>query len=326
MKIFFVSSSQSILADDDSMILQAIKADLLLLPAMQEVMYPDLADVLLIQEKSSFKNFRYINTVLQDPFLSNYYHKTFTINTDDCATGILRGLYTSLPQSRFDSQYYAAVPFFDYPNELVFSHNQPNIDPTYLAGWRGNTKSSKIRSKILQVLRGLPQFSVATTDSWLNHPPQEKLDYVNLIVNAKFSLCPTGWAAVSFRIYESMALGRCPVIIADTFVPPPGPAWQDFALFLPENEVENLPVFLLAHESSYKFRGALALDEWQRYFGPDVIRDYYAQALYRLFCAGTELDKEAELKRWSSWKLYWSNEWTLPQRVLNAAKKLLRRD
>lgn len=323
MKILFVNSNQSTLADSESRILSGIKSELLSIPAMEETVYADLADVILIQEKNSFKNFRYIDTILKDPILANYYHKTFTINTDDCATGILRGLYTSLPKSRFNSQHYAIVPFFEYPNELVFLDNHLPVQPYFLASWRGNTKSSKIRIKLLRLLQGLTQYSITTTDSWLNHSIKEKKEYIDLVLNAKFSLCPSGWAAVSFRIYESMALGRCPVIIADAFVPPEGPDWKSFALFLPEKDIKNLPAYLLAYESSYKQRGELAFINWQKYFSQDVIKKYYAQALHRLFCAGTEPSKEVEMRRWTSWHLYWSNEWTIPQRILNKAKAFI---
>ena len=176
---------------------------------------------------------------------------------------------------------------------------------------------------MIAALRNNSKFALATTDSWLNHGTGEKQDYISLIINAKFSLCPSGWAAVSFRIYESMALGRCPVILADDFVPPSGPEWEKLALFLKEKELDNLPSFLLQHDQEYKILGEKAFDAWTTYFGPHVIKKYYAQSLHSLICNSQVLSREVELTRWLSWKLFWSNKWTIPQRVMNKIQKMI---
>lgn len=121
MKIYYVLGSMSELADPESKVLQSVKQEFLLFPTVEEATSLNSADVILIQEKVSFKNFRYINELLADPLIAKYYHKIFTINSDDCATGLLRGVYTSLPKSRFNPKLCTPVPYFDYPNELVFS-------------------------------------------------------------------------------------------------------------------------------------------------------------------------------------------------------------
>ena len=117
MKIFFVDANWSALADGESRMLHRVKDILLRKEAVKEVSSPELADVILLQEKGSFKDFRYIHKLLQDPVISRFTEKVFTINSDDCATGLLRGLYTSLPRSRFNSRIHSSVPYMDYPNE-----------------------------------------------------------------------------------------------------------------------------------------------------------------------------------------------------------------
>jgi hypothetical protein len=321
MKIFFITRSHSELADGNSTILQSIKATLLGYPDLEEVKSLNEADVLLIQENNSYKNFNYITSILKDPVLSNHYHKVFTTNTDDCATGLFRGLYTSLPKSRFNPHLYAAVPYFEYPNELVFT-KKSHAAPHYLASWRGNTKSNGVRLKLFQALLSKPAIRLEKTHSWLNHSSAEKETYVELIQQAKLSLCPAGWAPVSFRIYESMALGRCPVIIADNFVPPAGPNWMEFALFFPEKNVANLYPFLLQHEESYRILGKKAKEEWNSFFSHEKIKEYYAKSLYSLLTSNNAYSQDAELKRWRSFSFYWSNKWTVPQRAFNKLQKL----
>src|SRR6185312_2738070 len=130
--------------------------------------------------------------------------------------------YTSLPKNRYNPEIHSILPYLSLPNELILD-KESKIAPTFLATWRGNTKSNRIRKKVSKLYSDDPAFDIQSTKSWFNHSFEEKLLYKNSLINAKFSLCPAGWAPVTFRIYESMAAGRCPVIIADQFVPPTGP-------------------------------------------------------------------------------------------------------
>ena len=322
MKVFFLNNSISNLADEQSEMLEKIRPRLLLHDGIEEVFNPQKADVFIIQEKRSFKNFRYIKELLRDPLISKNAGKVFTINSDDCATGLLRGLYTSIPRTRFNPGLHVSVPYMEFPNELVYSNLKRNDTPQFLAGWRGNPKSSGLRKKLFQTFQNTPDFCLENTPSWLNHSLEEKGIYVDLILNAKFSLCPTGWAPVSFRIYESMALGRCPVIMADKFVPPIGPEWEEFALFLPEKKIKHLHGFLLEHEKKWSFLGRKAFEAWNGYFNSEAIVEYYAQSLINLVETTSFNSPEREFKRWNSLQIYWSNKWTIPQRAVNKIRIL----
>lgn len=310
------------LSDPDAKILYRTKNELLLLTGVEEVFSPYNADAIIIQEINSFKNFRYISELLEDPIISKYPEKIFTINTDDCATGLLKGIYTCLPGSRFNAEIYKSVPYMEFPNEFVFANYSNDPEPTYLASWRGNTKSNKIRSKMIELFQDNDRLCLESTDSWLNHNPHEKKDYVNLIRKSKFSLCPAGWAPVSFRIYESMALGKCPVIIADQFVSPTGPNWKEFALFFPENEIRNLSTFLLKNEYRADELGKKAFAAWKKYFNEEHISQYYGDSLISLIRSTPKVSKKKELARWTSLKLQWNNKWTLSQRAVNKIKKI----
>lgn len=321
MKIFFVDERDSELADRDGEMLSGVKEALMREKTMSEATSPALADVILIQEKISYKDFRYIDKLVRDPVVGRFMEKVYTLNGDDCATGLLRGLYTSLPRKRFNSAIHAVVPFMKYPNELVVARKKVKAKPFLLAGWRGNTMSNRLRSKMITALGPGPEFCCETTDSWMNHPPDEKETYVRLILNSKFSLCPAGWAPVTFRIYESMALGRCPVIIADEFVPPIGPDWNEFAIFYPEKDVAGLAEFLRRNEHMYEGLGRKAYQVWSNYFAPSVLPNYYAQALLQLVRNAPATDVYTEMKRWKSPAFYWSNKWTLSQRVMNKVSR-----
>lgn len=321
MKIFFITKQYSNLADDQSLILENIKIALLKYDFIKETLNPNEADALIIQEKISFKDFRYIKELLKDSFIVRYLPKIFTFNGDDCATTLLRGLYTSVPKSRLSPKYNSSVPFGNYYNELVFSGHHDEVKPIYLAGWRGNSFSNSIRKKMATVIESKTDCKIELTESWLNHEKDEKNEFVNLILESKFSLCPGGWAPTSYRIYESMALGRCPVIIADNFAPPQGPNWNEFALFFPERKIKKLHLFLLEHEPLYMKLGLKAKEAWNNFFRLEIIADYYAKSLIEIISSSPECSMKTEIKRWNSLKFYWNNNWTLPQRVSNKIKQ-----
>jgi len=323
MNLFFATKKNSSLSDDLSLTLQRVKEALLSNYSIKETFDPEVADAIILQEQNSFKNFNYVELMMRDELLSKYAHKVFTINDDDCATGLLRGLYTSLPRFRFNPSLHVAVPYMHYPNEYVFSNFGDQIKPCYLASWRGNTKSNSIRRKLVNQLDLKAGILLEQTDSWLNHDSLEKIAYVTVIKNAKFSLCPAGWAPVSFRIYESMALGRCPVIIADQYVRPIGPSWNKCALFFRERDLDCLDSFLRINESDYEKLGSNAFVEWERHFSPNKIAGYYANSLYTLIANSQNLNLEKEMHRWKSLQVFWNNNWTLPQRMINKAKRIM---
>lgn len=321
MKIFFADRQASALADEQSLSLYRTKQALLKFESIEEVQGPEQADIIIIQEQNSFKNFRYINDLLSDPLFIKYADRIFTINDDDCATGLLKGVYTSLPRYRFDENIHVAVPYMHFPNEQVFMPQQ-KFEPKLLASWRGNIKSNALRPRMFADLADRPGIIVQKTSSWLNHKEEEKADYVNLILNARFSICPAGWAPVSFRIYESMALGRCPVILADNFVPPDGPDWKSFALFFPEKKTNELYNHLVLKEEESLKLGQNAQENWETYFSDDRINEYYARALISILNNKRTSTNEEEFRRWKSVRLQWINEWTVPQRIINKAKRL----
>lgn len=324
MKLFFVNRSLSSLSDSRAQILHLIKSILLTNKDVEEVSDPEHSDAIIIQEENSFKNFHYIKRLQEDHLISAFPEKVFTINSDDCATGLLKGLYTCLPKLRFNNSIYTSVPYLEFPNNLIFEERSNNVIQRYLGSWRGNTKSNNLRAKMVRQLETNSEYCIERTESWLNHNRQEKEKYINTILSAKFSLCPAGWTHASFRIYESMALGRCPVIIADGFVPPEGPSWDEFAFFFPEKNINHLSSFLASNEHLALDFGKNAFNAWQKYFSPNLISEYYANALLSLIRTTPKSSKELEMKRWKSLRLHWSNNWTVPQRAWNKLDRLIK--
>src|SRR5438309_4407785 len=114
-----------------------------------------------------------------------------------------------------------------------FEHHVP-----YLVRFMGSARNSPVREK-LAALRHSRSFFQNTSDDFnriLHHQMdvRERLDYdrryAELAKASKFILCPRGLSASSIRLFETMRMGRVPVILSDDWLPPLGPRWNDFAI------------------------------------------------------------------------------------------------
>lgn len=322
IKLSFLTRQECALADERNRILTQVEAELVRRPSIERAASLEEADAVIIQEAVSSKNWRHVETLLRDPIVGRYPEKIYTINADDSATGLLRGIYTSLRKRRFDPAYHRAMPYSLYQNEVVLDPPKDAIEaPAYLASWRGNHRSSRVRSRLLQgKLFRNPRFKLESTNSWMNHTQAEKEYYVRVMLGAKFSLCPAGWAPGSYRIYESMALRRSPVILADEYVTPTGTDWSKFSLTVAENATEDLPKLLESIEAEAEARGELAHAEWTRLFSPEKVYSFCADALLECIQSRT---REEEVARWKSIRMRWANQWTPPQRAWRKLGRVL---
>jgi len=329
MKLCFLTPADTPLASSDTQLLDALRVELLQRPGVVEVKNAEAADALILHEPWAFREWRYIDRLVADPVVGRFAYKVFTVNTDDAASGLLRGVYTCLRRSRFDPMLHAAVPFLDQPNaDVAAMAGTPRPPARLLATWRGNTKSNrKLRQGLIDRYGGSPDFQVESTDSWLNHDPEEQRHYVELLRSGKFSLCPGGWAPASMRIFESMALGVAPVLIADEFVEPKGPDWAAIALRVPEAELSSLQAHLESRADEHLAIGERAAQAWQAHFRYDRLMGYYADALLTLI-QGNAKDgsMETEITRWRSAHMARLNGWTLPQRIANKLRRMVEKD
>jgi glycosyltransferase involved in cell wall biosynthesis len=142
-------------------------------------------------------------------------------------------------------------------------------------------KDSFVREDILLTATTRNRFSANPNDPQLKQP---QLDFIDAILDAKFSLCPRGNGVASYRLQESLALGRAPVIISDDWVPVSDLDWERFAIFVREREISNLPAILREHEARWKEMGDRALEAYESFFSRETFAanalDHIA-AIYR---------------------------------------------
>ena len=326
LKLWFLEPKDTTLASPDLSFMSLLKAEMLGRLGHAEARSPEEADALLLQEPWDFREWRYIDRLEADPIVGRFAHKVFTINNDDAASGLLRGVYSCLPAHRTDDALHAVVPFIRKPNDIVLQRvSQPRPPAQYLAAWFGNPQSSKVRRKLYTRYSESTSLRLMTTASWMQYGSDERVLYADMLHAGKFALCPSGWAPATLRFYEALAMGVAPVVVADGIELPKGPNWGDFVIHVPEAELGRLEALIEPYAARYREMGDLARAAWLKYFSPDQMVPYYAQALLRCIHAARrdEGSVAKEVARWRSTKMYWDNHWTLPQRVVNKVERLI---
>lgn len=64
--------------------------------------------------------------------------------------------------------------------------------------------------------------------------------YNEILLNSRFSLCPSGTGPNSIRFWESLAIGTIPILLSDTLELPHHELWEDSIIRVEENDIDNL--------------------------------------------------------------------------------------
>jgi hypothetical protein len=236
---------------------------------------PEEADVVLLTDVVFDGAFA--RRLVGDSFFRTFWDKLFLHSEEGMAFRVLPGVYTSMPRSRLDRWTARAIGYPCWsgalnPLVLEFSSIRSKRTPDLLYSYMGRS-SHPIRRRLLKGAHDPRTTHIQDTTGRYEHRPggaPEKEDfqsaYVEVATRSKFAICPRGWATSSIRLYEMMALGVAPVIIGDRWTPPLGPAWEDFACFIPERSVQHIPEILAVEEDSWETRGHGARRAWDEFF------------------------------------------------------------
>ena len=74
--------------------------------------------------------------------------------------------------------------------------------------------------------------------------------YNKLLLDSRFSLCPSGSGPNSIRLWESLAIGSIPIIIADTLELPNHELWDKSILRIKESDISKIPELLSTIDES----------------------------------------------------------------------------
>ena len=235
---------------------------------------PREADIILFAEIDVG---RFSKDVLRHPYMKHFRPKCFMFTTDWRAIPFLPGVYTAVEKRWYSPR--RVRPGF-YPscliNPLIKFEPGPGRDLLY--SFMGDVQTAPVRRVLarLEHPRGLCVDTSRESQSviWEWSAEQRAVfwkRYVEMIKRSQFVLCPRGVAPSSIRLFETMCVGRVPVILADEWVPPQGPRWENFSIQISERNARSVPRILEEKEADALEMGLAARNEWEEYFSPEVV-------------------------------------------------------
>lgn len=237
---------------------------------------PAEADLIVMCEPTQLSQQIWAPRLRAHPLVRTHPEKIYVASEEDSPLGFFPGIYCSLPKPNFDPRLHRTWIYRGTLNPFIAAHPLKAVEPALLGIFNG-AASHPVRTRLLALAPSLAakgiQVSETQTCKFNANPTDpalrpEQLSYIKNILGAKFSLCPRGTGTGSFRLQESMALGRAPVIISDAWVPVKGPDFRTCAIFVREAELARLPAILRAHEPRWREMGRCAQAVWTEYFDP----------------------------------------------------------
>ncbi len=223
---------------------------------------------------------RLVDALLHDPSIRTHWSKVFIHSEEARPFRLVPGLYTSLPRRSGDEDFARAIGYPCWtPNAMNLCIDQnaeqpPARDPDLLYSFVGR-RSHGVRDRLFGISHRSDTTHVVDSTTMYRHfagdattPGDAQRRYVDIALRSRFALCPRGWATSTLRLYEMMALGVAPVVLADRWVPPRGPDWERCAVFVPERRVTDLPRILEERRDEWRTLGNAAFEAFREYFAP----------------------------------------------------------
>jgi hypothetical protein len=280
----------------------------------QQASAPAQADVIVFFEPNYHKDKKYPRLLLSNPLVREFPNKCFTVDYEDGPIGFLPGVYVGMPRSRMDHLRFRAGCYMGQYNTLTTQMaDQRHRPPELLFSFRGSA-SSEVRKQLFNSNIAINDGVIKQTFAWFDHSEDDKHAYVKEILNSKFVLCPRGLSTVSIRLFETMELGRVPVILSDDWVQPDGPSWPQFSLRLSESRMQELPDLLREYEPYAAEMGQLARLAWEEWFSPKMRGVRTLEYIEDIARQRPVQHNEAAIQaHWLSTTFAWKQGWTPPQ-------------
>lgn len=316
MKFWFTTTAEEGKFREDSAFVSEMTARVTACPQNHYVpaQSPADADIILYFEPNYLKDAGYARLLLKDPVIRSYPNKCFAVDYYDYPIGFMPGIYVGIPQGGFDPCRFRAGCYMGQYNAMTTAlAEQRGRTPHLLYSFRGSA-SHPMRTRLFAAAIASPDGPVTQTYPWFTHSESEKQSYAEEMLDSKFILCPRGQSTTSIRLFETMEMGRVPVIISDDWVPPEGPSWPLFSLRIAESRVKELPDLLRGYEPYAIEMGEQARLAWEQWFSPEtrVIRTLgYAESIMRQ--RPSDHDEAAFQSQWLSTAFAWKNGWTPAQ-------------
>lgn len=209
--------------------------------------------------------------------------RTYVYSQDDFPIRWAPGMYASLPAARAGSTctggFYVAHHHREPGGLTDDLEGARDLETDVLWSFVGTLSNDPLRERLrtIEDPRGLVQdtqrFSDEVRWGWqTTHGAEGRTAfsrYADMLGRSSFVLCPRGRGAGSIRLFETMQVGRCPVVISDDWLPPPFLDWGSCSIRVPESQVHDLPRILREREQDSAALGREARLVWERFFSTE---------------------------------------------------------
>lgn len=220
----------------------------------------------------------YFERVRRHPLVRSSRDKCFLFCANPFVIPFLPGVYSGV-ERRWSSARTRPGFYLGRTRNEFTTFSPPAHDLPYLFSFMGSVRNAAVR-KSLATLRHPRLFFQNTTEDFdrildRKMGRRERLDYdrryAEVAKASKFVLCPRGLSASSIRLFETMQMGRVPVILSDDWAVPEGPCWEKFSIRVREDDFAEIPSLLEQGEAEAVEMGERARREWEEWFSDEVL-------------------------------------------------------
>ena len=252
--------------------------------------------------------------------------KSFAYYEGDSPPNFLHGLHSSASKALADSGRFQACAYpvhqLCYPNPHPSAAELAATAKDLLFSFAGRA-SHRVRRQLFAQNFDRADVLVEDTSGYNhfagqteNNRTRARRPYWEMAGRSKYALCPRGAGTSTMRIFEMMEAGIAPIIVADDWLPPLGPSWEAFALFVPEYEISSIYEIVKTHEDEYAHRGHLARQAWEQYFSPQNYWSFILASVRRI----QENQNYPESLYAKSLPLLALQEWSRQRRIQNTIR------
>ncbi len=249
---------------------------------------------------------KYMQDIFESPIYKKYKFKSYIINSNDKFIPYLPGLYSSLEKKWYDPAWERSFHYIGIREKPPLIYDRNSNQKEYLFSFIGQADSHHIRKKIMKLkyensfLKDIENLKVKKKrGDFVRQEDYDKYrsEYAEIINKSYFVLCPRGFGTSSFRLFETMMMGRVPVIISDEWVEPAGINWDDFSIRIKQKNISNIPQILNERAADADKMGIKARYIWEEYFADENSFHRIAEWLLEIKTAGKCANGSKRLKK-----------------------------
>ncbi len=250
----------------------------------------DDADIILFTEghilEGGLGDWR-LDAIRRHPLRSRYPGKCYIYDERDKPWCALPGIYVSQSSGSMIRRYQVAGP---YGSDWASPATSPieDAEPELLFSFVGSPTAPVRETLYTFRHRRCVVERVTNFVFWDSRAPkfaERQQRFREVLLASKFVLCPCGQGTSSMRLYETLAAGRVPVILADDWVAPAGPDWERCSIRWPEVRAAQLPEYLERVEGDWPEMVKAVRDAHHRWLAPDVLFHRFIESLRPMVAA-----------------------------------------